>query len=310
MLPHLLISLLGFLAIWVGAGFIVTSVDRFSKRLKLSTFAISFFILGILTSTPEFAIGLTAVAEKNHEVFIGNLIGGIPALFFFVIPILAILGNGIKLQRQFDNATFLAILAVILAPSLLLLDQTLTFIEGCILILLYLMLFLLIQHHHGILDNGDGEMMNVKAFSLRDFTKILVGIAILFVASHTIVDQTLYFSEFLNIPPFLLSLFVLSLGTNLPELSLAIRTVTSGKKDIAFGDYIGSAAANTLLFGIFTLLARGEVSTIHDFSATFILLSVGLALFYFFAQTRMMISRKEGIGLLLFYGAFLFGVLG
>ncbi|MBI2611702.1 sodium:calcium antiporter [Candidatus Gottesmanbacteria bacterium] len=296
-----IIYLLSFIAIWLGAGLIVRSADRFSHKLRLSSFAVSFFILGMLTSTPEFAVGITSVAEGNPEVFVGNLIGGIPVIFLFIIPILAIFGNGVKLTHQLSKKNLLLTLGVILAPSLAVGDENVTLVEGIILILLYIILFYVIEREKGVFDTNHSNILNIHSYSYKDILKVLLGVAIVFVSSQFIVDKTLLFADILRISPFYISLIILSLGTNLPELSLAVRSVISGKKDVAFGDYLGSAAANTFLFGLFTVMSVGETFAVQSFFKTFIILLAGLSLFYFFSRSKNDISRKEGIILLSVY---------
>lgn len=309
MFLHLVFYIASFAAIWFGAGLIVSSVDRFSRRLRLSSFAVSFIILGLLTSTPEFAVGLTAVSENNPQVFIGNLIGGIPVIFLLIIPILAIFGNGIKLNHDFDTKNILFTLGVIAAPSIFLLDKKISNPEGIILILLYIVLILFIERKHGFLDRSNTETLDIKAYSYKDLIKILIGIGIVFVSSQIIVDKTLYFSAILNISAFYISLIVLSIGTNLPELSLAVRSIVFGKKDIALGDYMGSAAANTLLFGVFTLLSKEEVLTVNSFFITFLFVVGGLILFYFLSRSHTTLSRGSGFILFFIYLIFAFSQL-
>lgn len=306
LLVNLLLYIISFVGIWFGAGLIISSVDRFSRKLHFSSFIVSFVILGLLTSTPEFAVGLTAVAEKNPEVFIGNLLGGIPVLFLFVIPLLAILGNGITLKHELNNTTILATLGVILAPPILILDKKITGLEGGILIALYCVLIFLVQRQYTLFANNKSQILNTKAYSYKDMLKIIVGIGIVFVTSHIIVDQTLYFSTIFSISPFLISLIFLSIGTNLPELSLAIRSIIRKKKDIAFGDYLGSAAANTFLFGLFTVLSNGEIITINNYLITFCFILFGLITFYIFSKSNNIITRKEGLILLGAYALFIF----
>lgn len=298
---HLSVYFLAFLLIWSGAGLVVSAIDRFSGRLKLSSFAVSFIVLGLATSIPEFAVGLTALAEKDPQIFVGNLLGGIPVIFLFIIPLLAILGNGIRIKHEFDSKKLLATLLVILAPSILLLDSTLTNLEGVFLVLIYLILLFFIQKNHGIFDSTRPEILQVKAYSIKDIISIFIGIAAVFIASKLIVDKTILLSGVFNIPEFYISLVILSLGTNLPELSLAIRSVVLGKKDIAFGDYMGSAAANTVLLGIFTIFNEGAVSVGNSYMGIFLTILIGLSLFYFFTRLTNGISRKEGFVLLAVY---------
>ena len=297
---------LAFVGLWFGAGLIVTAASKFSKKLKLSPFAFSFVFLGILTSTPEFSVGLQAVADHDAQIFVGNLLGGIIVLFLVVIPILAVFGKGISLKHELDNKTLFITLGVILLPALFTLDKRVTNFEGVIMIAAYLILLYIVQRKNGIFNHENEQLLNMRAYSYVDFFKILAGLGIVFVASNLVVDKTLYFADILNISSFYIGLIVIALGTDLPELTLAIRSVVSGKKELAMGDYVGAAAVSTFLFGLFTLLHNGEVITISNFFITFIFITIALTAFYIFSFRRKFISRTNGLILLGIYICFVF----
>lgn len=301
---NIFLYILAFIFIWLGAGLIVSSASKFSSKLRLSPFAFSFVFLGILTSIPEFSVGLQAVASNKPEIFVGNLLGGIVVLFLVIIPLLAVLGNGISLKNELGNRTLIATLGVILAPSLFILDKKITTFEGFILVGLYVILLFFVERKNGIFDRKNDQLLNIKAYSYKDLLKMLLGIGIVFISSSIIVDKTIYFADLLNISAFYIGLIVIALGTDLPELSLAIRSVISGKRQIAMGDYIGAAAASTLMFGIFTLLHGGEVLTESNFIITFLFIITALGLFYFFFRTKNYISRGNGLILLGIYVIF------
>lgn len=298
---NLFLYILAFILIWVGAGFIVSSTSRFSQKLRLSSFAFSFIFLGLFTSVPEFSVGLQSIAENEPEIFVGNLIGGVAVLFLLVIPILAIFGKGISLRHELDNKSTFLTLAVIGLPSLFILDGRVTNFEGILLIVSYVLILIMVERNHGILDGDNSKLMNVKSYSFKDILKILLGISLVFVSSSIIVDKTEYFAQALSIPSFYLGLIIISLGTNLPELSIAVRSVIAGSKDIAMGDYLGSAVTNTFLFGIFTLLNNGEVVTVDNFFITFIFIATTLSLFFYYSKTKKFISRLDGIIMLTIY---------
>ena len=115
----------------------------------------------------------------------------------------------------------------------------------------------------------------------------------------------MYFADFFNIPSFYISLVVIALGTDLPELSLAVRSVISGKKDVAMGDYIGAAAASTFLFGVFTVLHHGEVLKVKNVMVTFLFILASLSAFYLLSRTKKYISRLDGFVLVGMYVFFL-----
>ncbi|HRN70249.1 MAG TPA: sodium:calcium antiporter [Candidatus Woesebacteria bacterium] len=296
-----------FIIIWLGAGFIINGVDSFAKKLKISSFAISFFILGILTSIPETSVGLTAIANNDPEIYVGTLLGGVITMFLLVIPTLAILGNGIKIQSNLDNGPLLLSLLVTMSPSILIADKHISKTDSLIMLTLYIILFFFMQKKQGVLEALKKQMTAKKKVNYtKNFFLIIVGIVMVYYSGNLIVDNTLYFAELLHVTPFVISLLVLSIGTNLPELSLAIKSILSGKKDIAFGDYIGSAAANTLLFALLSLLYGGSVNINGNFYITFFFIVCGLSLFYYFSRSKRNISRKEGFMLFGLYIVFLF----
>lgn len=305
MLVHVLLYLLSFFVIWYGSGLIVSAASKFSRKLKVSPFVFSFLFLGLLTSVPEFSVGLQAMASNHSEIFVGNLLGGVIVLFLVVIPLLAIIGNGISVKNEVRGPSLLLIMGVILAPAFFALDKQLTNVEGLIMIGLYLGMMLVVQRNHGVLDKSNKHLMDAKKYSYTDLLALVVGLGLVFLSSKVLLDKTLLFAEMLGISAFYISLIVVALGTDLPEFMLAIRSAISKKKDVAMGDYIGAAAASTLLFGIFTLMNNGAINTVGNFWVTFIFITLALSLFYVFSRTKQTISRSEGVVMLLAYGAFL-----
>ena len=303
-LINLAVFVISFLAIWFGSGLIIKSVDKISRKLKVSSFAISFFLLGILTSIPEISLSLAALSEGKPEIFVGNLIGGIIVIFFLIIPLFALLGNGIKLTNKIESTKLIYAFIVLLTPLISVMDKRVTVTEGVFMIILAAVLFFTVEKNKGILD-GDNEMLHLKRYSLHDILKILLGIGLIFVASNLIVDKTIYFGTLLNIPAFFISLIVLSLGTNIPEISLVFRAIVDKKKDVAFGNYLGSATVNVVLFAIMTILSGGEVMTVNSFWKALVVCVIGFSAFYHFTKSKHDLSRQEGAVLLIVYAVFL-----
>lgn len=304
MSQDLSVFILALVSIWFGAGMIVSSIDRMAKQLEISAFAVSFFILGFLTSLPEISVGVNSILEGRPEIYIGNLIGGSIILFILVIPLLAILGNGIKLNHQISARKLIFSLYVIGLPAILIIDGNFTWIEGILIIIMYFILFYNMEKKKGVLENIIDNALIDKKQNAMHIGRIIAGAVVVFLASTILVDATVAFSGYLGVSPFMLSLLGLSIGTNLPEISIAIRTVTMGKKDIALGDYVGSAAANSLILGILSIFTGQTVYLKNHFFITFTFMAIGLSLFYYFTRSKNDISRKEGLILLFTYFAF------
>jgi cation:H+ antiporter len=295
---------LALLGVWGGAKLIVVAVDDFSKRLRFSSFAVSFVLLGILTSIPELSVGLTSISRGVPEVFVGNLLGGIFVLFLFVIPLLALVGGKVRLDGGISKNTLILVLGVIMAPAVLILDQKINSIEGLLLIVAYIVLSIWVEMKKGFFDKKHTKVFDLKAYSYMDIVKVVVGVGVVLLAGQVVVTKTILFSQILGLPVFFVSLVFLSLGTNLPEISLAITSIRMKKKEIAFGDYLGSASANTLFFGIFALMSGGEIVIKDRFEVVVMFMLLALGSFYFFIRSNKELSRKEGLMLMILYGVF------
>ncbi len=301
----LLLYALSFAAVWFGAGLILGAINNFSHKLHISSFFLSFFLLGLLTSIPEFAVGLVSVSQKNPEIFVGNLIGGIPVLFLLIIPLFAIFARGVKLAHQLSPRFFISSLIIIGLPSLFAADHRLTLSEGVIILGGYLFLFLQAQLGGQLFSQKISKKTQQNRYSLSDMLKLLAGVAIVFIASRVIVQNTVTLATVLGVSPFLISLILVSIGTNLPELSITMRAAFSREKDIALGDYLGSAVASSLLISVFTLLNQNEVTITNNIFTTVIVVVVGVSLFYYFARSGKELTRKEALVLLVLYLLFI-----
>lgn len=292
-----------FIGVWLGAGWVIDEIISMAKSLKMSYFTLSFFLLGLLTSLPEMSVGITSIVEQEPQIFIGTLIGGVLIIFLLVIPLLAIIGNGVSLPHNLSKKQLLFALLVVVAPSLLISDRQINVWEGILLMALYASLFLFFAQKESLVEKIASSAHRQSKNSTR-LLKIGGGLGLLVAASRQIIVSTEYFADLLNWSSFLVGLLAVSLGTNIPELSLIIRSVYAKKKNVALADYIGSAAANTLLFGVATSLYGSTITIPNHFMQRFIFLSIGLLLFFVFSRSRSVLSRWEGVTLIGIYGLF------
>ncbi|MBY0110703.1 hypothetical protein K2Y00_01725 [Patescibacteria group bacterium] len=292
--------------LWFFAGSLVSAVDRLAKHLHKSGFSVAFLVLGLLTSISEFSVATNSILAGAPEVSVGNLIGATFVIMFLIIPIFAIAGNGIRLAHAISQRNLLFALAAIMLPALLVMDGNVTATEGLLSILVYAALFYAIRRQHTTLVTAAPEPEQRGVSTLfRDIGRIVVGAIGIFLATHFLVEESVYFANLLTIPASLIGLLILSIGTNLPELVIAVRSIAGKRMDIAFGDYLGSASMNLVIFGFVAIASGTFFLEASEFFLTTSLMLVGVPLFYLFARSEHKLSRMEGGVLLLFYVVFL-----
>jgi len=306
MINHLLIYFLSFTGIWIGSGLVVKAVERLSKTLKVSSFIVSFLVLGFFTSVSEFSVGINSILENDPEIYVGNLIGASIVLFMLIVPLLAIVGGTIRISPEFQGFNLPASLVVVALPVILALDGKVGKIDSIISLSLFGLLLISIQTKRGIFNRLKDFSQQSGIRAGKELLRTLFGVVVIFIASRFVVEQTLYFSNFLKVSPFVISLLVIAIGTNIPELSLVVRAAFMKNHQVAFGDYVGSATFNTFLLGFLTFLYGRPVVLTNSYVVSLLFLVIGLLAFYYFARTKNTISRLEGMALLALYALFLF----
>lgn len=294
-----------FIGVWWGAGLVIASVSRVAYAIKLPEFTISFFILGLLTSLPEISVGITALSTNSPAISVGNLIGAVLVIFLLVIPLMGLSGKGIDIPKPAQRMTLIVVLLVCFLPTFFLRDRVIEVWEGVACILAYSTLLLFFSKDQNILERIKSNIKSKKRLNGWDGIKIIAGIGLLFLGSSQIVESTIFFANILHIAPFFVSLVVVSLGTNIPEIILVFRSVLLQKTDVALADYMGSASANTLVMGLLSVMYKSPIQIPNHFLHRLLFMLIGLCFVFLFMRSNNKVSKWECFILLLLYILFI-----
>lgn len=113
---------------------------------------------------------------------------------------------------------------------------------------------------------------------------LVAGLVLLIVSSDKAVKHSIHFASALGISSLIIGLVLVSIGTDLPEISNSIVSCWSGHGDIDLGDSFGSILSQiTLVLGIIAVTAgrftvkRHEVMVIGVFEVLALILSISVA---------------------------------
>lgn len=98
---------------------------------------------------------------------------------------------------------------------------------------------------------------------------LILGLALLAFASNKAVDSSVSLASALGVSPLIIGLVIVSLGTDLPEITNSIVSSALGHGDLNVGDSLGSVLAQiSLMLGLLPFLGgtfkvkRNEIMTI------------------------------------------------
>ncbi len=142
---------------------------------------------------------------------------------------------------------------------------------------------------------------------------LIIGFGLLIFGANYFVDGSSKIATFLNVPPILIGLTIVAFGTSSPEAIVSIMAALQGSPDVAIGNVVGSNIFNiTLVIGITAIIysLKVEDETIRK-EIPFTLLA-SAALLIMISDTALqstssnIITRSEGIILLLFFAVFIY----
>lgn len=314
-LVHLLLFAFAACILWFFAGMLIEATEAVARRFNRNSFTIAFFVLGFLTSIGELSIMANSVVEGVPQISVGNLIGSSLVTLLLIIPILALLGRGVHLKNTLNKKHLALALFVALLPALMVLDGDVKVREGILCLLAYATLFYFIEARSWwqrdsnsvpeIIEEVGEELVDKKRSTKWDVLKIVGGAAIIFFTGNLLVGEAVFLADIMGISASAVGLLVLSVGTNTPELVIAVHAIRSGNVNIAFGDYLGSTVAVTCIFGLLSIGSGQFVLEPSGFFVTTAVMIFGFVAFYVFSASKERISPFEGAALLSFYMFFL-----
>jgi cation:H+ antiporter len=301
-IAHILILVISLLVLAKSADLVVNNLVKLANHLRWSTFIVSFIILGAASSTPELFVGINSVLENTPQLSLGNIMGATVVLLGLIAGLTAALSGKVVLEASFTTKDLLIMNFIIALPLLLLMDGKLTRFDSLIMIVAYFVYVIRIYNERDKLAHRISLNRNIK---IKNTVFLLViGLVALAVAANYAVDSALAIAQIFQIPPLMIGILLFSIGTNFPELTIALTSVRRKQKTIVLGNVMGSATTNTLVLAFVALLRPFEIADFSTFIISALFLILTIVSFSIFVKSKNEISRKEGIALLCLYSLF------
>lgn len=288
----------------------VHSVKSLAKDGFLSKFLLASIFGGIATSIPEVFIGITSSIERKPEIAVGNALGSNIADLALILPLVILVsGRVISIDKEEIGVkhSFL-IFTSSFAPFLLAVDGVISRVDGLFLLgMFFIYTFYIFQKRPSGVFSLFSFLRKVSHKLHKKDTKnsllaLVFSILILLLASDFLVKTALFLSLRLNIRVFLLSMFLIAVGTSLPEFFVALQALRKNDVSILFGDIFGSLVTNAnLVVGIAGVVSPIVFANLYFYTLSIIVLFLSFILFAIFSFTKSKIEHWEALVLLFLY---------
>ncbi len=286
------------------ATLLVTAISSISRYLKLSEFTTAFIIMGVITSIPELAVGISSGLEGNPTLALGTALGSNITDLTLVIAIPIILAGGIRVRSLITRKDALLMSVYAFIPFAMLFDGSISRLDGVVLIIFYGLYIVRLASQRTYFSKHENHIKKHEA--IKQLIIFVLAVIALFASSELVVNASAGIAIDLNIPIILVGLVVVSTGTSLPELAHGLKAVSTHHNRQILGDVMGSVVANSsLVIGVTAIISPIPALNFDEVVITILILALVIMMFIFGVYNDKHLTIKEALILLSIYIFFL-----
>ncbi|MBQ0129673.1 MAG: calcium/sodium antiporter [bacterium] len=311
MLLTFTLLIVGFVALILGANWLVDGATSVGIRAKLSPLIIGLTIVAFGTSLPELIVNIFSCAKGSSGLAIGNIIGSNTMNILLILGVSAMIYpidvNNISIKRDIP-AGFVATLALTLMANDFFIgsSKTVNWIEGIVLLLLAAAyLYMTMAKSESL--TGDADIEQIPLPWGKTILLLFAGIGGLYLGGELVSRNAQSLARSWGMDESMIGLTIVATATSLPELITSVVAATKKSSDIAIGNVVGSNILNIfIVLGISALIMPLEFQPMMNIQLLILFAANALMLlFVLTGKGRHKLSRVEGSFLLLGYVAFI-----
>ena len=308
LLPLLLLAV-GFVALILGANWLVNGATSVGIRAKLSPLIIGLTIVAFGTSLPEMIVNVFSCIKGSPGLAIGNIIGSNTMNILLILGVSALIWpidvSRVSIRRDIP-AGFVATLAITLMANYFFTGKarTINWVEGLVLLLMgfaYLLLTML-------KNNPQEETEDIQEAMPwgKTILALIAGIIGLYIGGELVSRNAQILAKQWGMSESTIGLTVVATATSLPELITSIVAALKKNSGIAIGNVLGSNILNIfMVLGISALITPLPFDPMMNKQLMILFAANILMLMFVFTGKGRKISRWEGALLTLGYVGFM-----
>jgi len=216
--------------------------------LRISPLMIGLTLASIGTDLPEIANDIISSSLGHGDITIGDSLGSVLTQITLVLGIISFAGGMFKIKRK-EIAVIGAceVLALIFVVSI----AKTGYIGGINALFLVASwpIFMLITRKVTAKNVTEKEQAVPRTDRTPSYHLVVASLGFIGVAigAYVVIQSVITLSAVIDVPEYLISFFVVAIGTSLPELVVDLTAIRKKQYELAIGDAVGSCIVDATL---------------------------------------------------------------
>ncbi len=241
-----IIFLVAMAALIYGADFIIKEGERIALHFNISHFVIGATLIAFGTSLPEMAASMVASYHGKSDMAIANVIGSIVFNITLVLGIVFMIAKAMNPNRDLFSKDSAWVIVPVVIFYIMIQDGKISRFDGVLFLLMMVSyLFFLFSSSKEELEGEIDEDLTKEKFNWpKSILLLSIGFIFTIGGANFVVESGTNIARALDVSEWIIGLFLISLGTSLPELVVSLVAVKKGNSEMSIGNIIGSNVAN------------------------------------------------------------------
>lgn len=250
----------GLLAAILASRVVVDRARAIVAGTSISPFVIGLFLLAIGTDLPEIANSIASSVAGHGDINVGDSIGSAVTQSTLILALLPLIGGAFAVDRRDVVSTGGATVVALLVGAVLLGDGRLTRLDGAMFLAVWVVSSFVIWK----VAPPEQLPLPMDVSPPRRRTTVLEAIGALVVVgggAFAAVQGFVGLAETMELPEYVVSFFLASIGTSLPELVVDATALRRGEREMAIGGLLGASLLDaSVSIGSGPLVAPTDIS--------------------------------------------------
>ncbi len=240
-----IIFLASMAALIYGADFIIKESERIALHFNISHFVIGATLVAFGTSLPEMAASMMAASHDKIDMAVANVIGSVVFNITLVLGTIFFIAKSINPERDLFRLDSAWVIVPLIIFLVMIQDGIIGRVDAVIfLFIMVSYLFFLFTSSKENLEGEIDDSMSKKFNWSKSISLLAVGFTFTLGGANFVVESGTNIAHQLGVSEWIIGLFLISLGTSLPELVVSLVAIKKGNADMSIGNIIGSNVAN------------------------------------------------------------------
>jgi len=297
-------------ALIYGADFVIKESERIALHFNISHYVIGATLVAFGTSMPEMAASMMASYGGKSEMAIANVVGSNIFNIALILGVVFFISKNMNPKRDIFIKDSAWIIVPVVIFMLMIQDSVISRADGFLFLLIMVsyIIFLFTGPKDDFDDVIDEDLIKEKFNWAKTILLLGVGFMLTIGGANFVVESGTNIARLFGVSEWIIGLFLIALGTSLPELVVSLVAVKNGNAEMGIGNIIGSNVANfSMVLGAASII---NPLTINLVAAQFdIYVMVGVSITLLFITANKLYNKTGAIFLLTILALFLLNSL-